>query len=115
MEHPLQGLKEHEALKLILEGTSRETGREFFRALVKALASALRTQGAWVTQLDSGAGELDSFALWIGGKWVDDYRYAIAGTPCEEVVNACRMLHVPENVVRIGMLQRGELDIITSI
>ena len=56
MEHPLQGLKEYEALKLILEGTSRETGREFFRALVKALASALRTQGAWVTQLDSGAG-----------------------------------------------------------
>jgi PAS domain S-box-containing protein len=101
MEHPLQGLKEHEALKLILEGTSRETGREFFRALVKALASALRTQGAWVTQLDSSAGELDSFALWIQGKWVDNYRYAIEGTPCEEVINACRPVHVPENVIEL--------------
>jgi PAS domain S-box-containing protein len=101
MKHPLQGLKEHEALKLILEGTSRETGREFFRSLVKALATALRTQGAWVTQLDSRAGELDSFALWIGGKWVDDYRYAIKGTPCEAVVNECRSVHVPENVIEL--------------
>ena len=99
MEHPLQGLREHEALKLILEGTSRETGREFFRALVKALASALRTQGAWVTQLDSSAGQLDSFALWLDGEWVDEYRYAIKGTPCEEVVNACRPVHIPENVI----------------
>ena len=87
MEHPLQGLNEHEALRLILEGTSGATGKAFFRALVKALASALRTEGAWVTQLDAAAGVLDSFALWHGDAWVGHYRYAIKGTPCEDVVN----------------------------
>lgn len=38
--------------RLILEGTVRETGAEFFRALVRNLASALDTLGAWVTEYD---------------------------------------------------------------
>jgi PAS domain S-box-containing protein len=97
-EHPLD-FQEHEALKLILEGTARETGREFFHALVKALANALNTHGAWVTELESSGEWLKSFALWLGDKWVDDFRYAIKGTPCEEVIHGCRPVHVPENVV----------------
>ena len=101
MEHPLQGLEEHEALKLILEGTSRETGREFFRALVLSLATALRTHGAWVARLDRRAHELDSFALWLDGRFVDDYRYAIGGTPCEQVVSTCKPVHVPDHVIEL--------------
>ncbi len=101
MDKPLKGLEEHEALKAILAGTSRETGRDFFRALVKTLAEALHTTGAWVTRLDEGARELDSFALWINGGFVDTYRYAIEGTPCEDVIGACRRVHVPENVIEL--------------
>jgi len=101
MNHPLQDLEEHEALKLILEGTSRETGQAFFRALVKALATALRTHGAWVTRLDSGSGELDSFAMWLNGEWVNEYRYSIKGTPCEGVIHGCRPVHVPDNVIKL--------------
>jgi len=101
MNNPLQDLREHEAVKLILEGTSRETGQEFFRALVKTLATALRTDGAWVTQLVSGATELDSFAMWLGGEWVDEYRYHVKGTPCEGVIDHCRPVHVPENVIEL--------------
>ncbi|MHC4136938.1 MAG: sigma-54-dependent Fis family transcriptional regulator [Planctomycetota bacterium] len=97
-EHPLD-FQEHEALKLILEGTARETGREFFHALVKALADALHTHGAWVTELEPSGEWLKSFALWLGDQWVDDFRYAIQGTPCEEVIHGCRPVHVPENVV----------------
>jgi PAS domain S-box-containing protein len=97
-EHPLD-FQEHEALRLILEGTARETGREFFQALVKALADSLHTHGAWVTELESSGEWLSSFALWLGGQWVDDFRYAIRGTPCEEVIHGCRPVHVPENVV----------------
>ena len=68
---PLQDVSEHEALKLILAGTSRETGQEFFRALVRSLATALRTDGAWVTELESGGDRLKAFAMWLGGEWVD--------------------------------------------
>ena len=97
-QHPLD-FREHEALKLILEGTARETGREFFHALVKALANALHTYGAWVTELESSGEWLNSFALWLGDRWVDDFRYATQGTPCEDVIQGCRPVHVPERVV----------------
>ncbi|MHC5109257.1 MAG: sigma-54-dependent Fis family transcriptional regulator [Planctomycetota bacterium] len=76
-------------------------GHEFFRALVKALATALRTHGAWVTRLDAAKGQLDSYAMWLDGKWVEEYRYAIKGTPCEDVINGCRPHHISENVIEL--------------
>jgi len=38
------------ALRLVVEGTASETGRPFFRTLVKNLAAALGTAGAGVTE-----------------------------------------------------------------
>jgi len=37
---PLHGIDEDEALRIILEGTAKETGEQFFRALVRNLAKA---------------------------------------------------------------------------
>ena len=37
-------------LRSISDGTSSETGSEFFRALAKNLSQALGTYGAWVTE-----------------------------------------------------------------
>jgi PAS domain S-box-containing protein len=101
MDTPFQNLEEHTALKHILEGTSRETGLPFFRALVKSLAAALNVHGAWVTRVDAHACRLEAYALWIGGEFVDGYGYAIPGTPCEEVVSACRPVHVEQNVIAL--------------
>ena len=64
------------AIRLILEGTSDRTGTEFFRALVRALAEALGTYGAWVTELQPEDRRLRAYAFWLGGRWVDDYAYA---------------------------------------
>jgi hypothetical protein len=47
---PLHNLDIDTALRTILEGTATETGAQFFKALVKNLASALGTHGAWVTE-----------------------------------------------------------------
>jgi hypothetical protein len=66
VDSPLQDVREHEALKLILEGTSQETGEGFFRALVRTLARALGTHGAWVTEFDASADKLKAFAFWPG-------------------------------------------------
>ena len=38
------------ALRLVVEGTAAETGADFFRTLVRNLAQALETTGAWVTE-----------------------------------------------------------------
>ncbi len=47
---PLHGLEADAALRAILQGTAAETGHGFFSALVKNLAGALGTHGAWVTE-----------------------------------------------------------------
>ena len=53
MPKPKSALTEEAVLRLVVEGTVSETGAEFFRALVKNLAAAMGTAGAWVTELHS--------------------------------------------------------------
>jgi hypothetical protein len=84
---PLSALNEDAALRTILEGTATETGERFFEALVENLAKALNTQGAWVTEYLEGSRGLRSLAFWMGGEWVRDYQYDLAGTPCEPVID----------------------------
>jgi PAS domain S-box-containing protein len=89
------------ALKLILAGTSETTGTAFFRSLVRALAAALHTDGAWVTEIDREAGELSVLAFWLDEGWKEPFRYAIAGTPCEAVILEGRTVHAPERVTEL--------------
>lgn len=50
-------------------------------SLVEYLAKALGTYGAYVT-LWHGEKRLRAVAFWLGDRWVDDYEYDLAGTPC---------------------------------
>ncbi len=92
---------ENTALRTILEGTATETGERFFKALVKNLARALNTHGAWVTEYDEEHRRLRALAFWLDGKFVADYEYDIAGTPCEPVIKGTRLVHVPDRVVAL--------------
>ena len=47
---PFKGVKENEAIRSILEGTSSEVGEAFFDSLVENLSKVLHTYGAWVTE-----------------------------------------------------------------
>jgi len=98
---PLGGLDETTALRTILEGTAGETGERFFAALVQNVAKALDTYGAWVTEYDKERRRLRSLAFWLGGEWVQDYEYDIAGTPCEPVVEQARLIHVPDKLLEL--------------
>jgi PAS domain S-box-containing protein len=100
-ELPFHGLDENAALRSILEGTATETGERFFQALVKNLAKALNTEGAWVTEYLEESEKLRAFAFWMNGEWISDYEYVIAGTPCAYVIKEASILHVPENVVEL--------------
>jgi PAS domain S-box-containing protein len=90
-----------ELLQQIVEGTASETGEAFFRLLVKNLSQALGTYGAWVTDYLPEARRLRARAFWIGGRFVEHYEYDIAGTPCEPVIDRCRLLHIPERVIEL--------------
>jgi PAS domain S-box-containing protein len=94
-------LDEEKALRTIMEGTAEETGEEFFKSLVKNLAKALGTRGAWVTEYLQESRRLNSLAFWFSGEWVEEYVYDISGTPCELVIEKKNIFHVPENVIEL--------------
>jgi PAS domain S-box-containing protein len=95
------GPDEERALRIIMEGTAGETGEGFFKSLVKNLAMALDTSGAWVTEYLYESKKLSSLAFWLSGEWVLEYVYDISGTPCELVVEKKDIFLVPENVIEL--------------
>ncbi len=94
-------IEETTALRAIVEGTATETGERFFVALVENLAKALRTHGAWVTEYLPETRELRALAFWMGGAWVQNWKMAIDGTPCEAVIESVGLVHYPENLVEL--------------
>jgi PAS domain S-box-containing protein len=96
---PLLDLDEDAALRTILEGTATETGERFFYALVENLARALNTHGAMVTQYRPEKRQLQAYAFWMDGQWLEDFVFDITGTPCEQVINHRRLVHFPDRLV----------------
>src|SRR5262245_62173511 len=94
-------MNEESILRSIVEGTAGETGADFFKALVKNLAAAMNVHGAWVTEYLEEARRLKALAFWFGDDWVSDYEYDIEGSPCGEVVEEKRLVHIPENVIEL--------------
>lgn len=101
-ESPIsRGVDEDETLRRLLEGTASETGRPFFAALVKNLASALNTHGAWVTEYLSECRRLRALAFWLGDDWLEDWEIDIDGTPCEQVIQNVRLIHHPDSMMEL--------------
>ena len=98
---PLQNIDVDAALRTILEGTATETGEQFFKALVKNLATALNTHGAWVTEFFPESRRLKALAFWMGEQWLDDWEMVVDGTPCERVIDQRCLIHIPDNLLNI--------------
>src|SRR5262245_15051410 len=98
---PLHDLDESVALRSIVEGTAIHTGDRFFQTLVESLARVLKTHGAWVTEYLPEARRLRALAFWLGGEWLQDFEHPIDGTPCAEVVEGRRLVHIADNVLAL--------------
>ncbi|HVO93659.1 MAG TPA: sigma 54-interacting transcriptional regulator [Terriglobales bacterium] len=98
---PLQDIDVDAALRTILEGTATETGEQFFKALVKNLATALNTHGAWVTEYFPESRRLKALAFWMGEQWLEGWEMVVDGTPCERVVDERCLVHIPDNLLEI--------------
>jgi PAS domain S-box-containing protein len=96
---PLQGLDESAALRSVVEGTATHTGDRFFQKLVESLAQALGTHGAWVTEYLQDSRRLRALAFWLGGEWIQGFEHPIDGTPCADVIESRRLVHVSDNVI----------------
>ncbi|MDX2243153.1 MAG: PAS domain S-box protein [Leptolyngbyaceae cyanobacterium bins.302] len=87
-----------EVLRLTVEGTASETGSKFFRACVRYLAQVLQVRHAIISELSKKTpGYAQILAFWAGTDWADLPPYAIANTPCEQVLQGT-ICHYAESV-----------------
>jgi PAS domain S-box-containing protein len=100
LERAPEALDEDAALRIILEGTAQATGEQFFRDLVRNLARAMGTHGAWVTEYLPETRRLRALAYWYGDRF-EPWEAPIDGTPCEAVVSGRQLVHIPENVISL--------------
>ncbi len=90
-----------EALRAIVQGTSSATGVNFFRSLVKNLASALNVRYACVAEtIEGNLNEVQTLAFWTGESYGENIIYALAGTPCENTVGE-QICFYPQGVQKL--------------
>lgn len=75
-----------ELLTEIVAGTAVATGEDFFHALVRHLAAAFQVRHAMVTVATEVRGHVRTLAHWAGDRFLQNYEYDVAGTPCEPVL-----------------------------
>jgi PAS domain S-box-containing protein len=93
-------LDEDGALRLLFEGTAKVTGKAFFQSLVRNLAEALGTHGAWVTEYDPSTRTLKALAFWMEDRFIP-WQTKIDGTPCAKVIDGGRLLLYSDRVLDI--------------
>src|SRR5688500_6965962 len=89
------------ALKKIVEGTADHTGQKFFESLVRNLAEVLNAYGVWVTEYLKPENRLRALAFWLDGRYVEEYAYAVSGTPCEQVLERAGICYIPDKVIEL--------------
>ncbi|MBM4124042.1 MAG: PAS domain-containing protein, partial [Nitrospira sp.] len=88
------------AFHSLVEGTAGAVGERFFRSLVEQLAGALGVRYAMVCEFTSEARDrVRTLAVWGGTGFLDDFEYALAGTPCEALLDAGQGFH-PQDLCR---------------
>jgi len=96
-----RGLDEDATVRAIFEGTATETGERFFAALVENLSKSLDTYSSWVTEFIEETRQLHALAFWVDGRLAEDFSIDITGTPCETVIQSARLVHYPDNMIKL--------------
>ncbi len=86
-----------EILRTIAEGTASVTGDDFFRSLVRNLASSLQVRYAFVSEFTDVNTRIRTLAFWTSEGFLDNFEYELAGTPCEQVLRG-EIRQYPEGV-----------------
>lgn len=75
-----------ELLQSFFEATAPSIGDDFFRALVRHLATTLEVRQAFISEVTENPHTARTLAMWFDGKFIDNFEYALPGTPCELVL-----------------------------
>jgi PAS domain S-box-containing protein len=98
-------------LRALTAGTAKDTGTTFFRSLVRHLAQGLHAEYAFLAECtDATKTRVQTLAFWSGQDFADNIAFALAGTPCENVIAGEVCVHrdqlqsrFPEDVGLVGM------------
>ena len=84
---PTDGSRAEDVLRPIVDGITSQVGEQFFRALVRHLAAALKVRFAFISeQLDHEGARVRLVAFWAGDDYGENFEYPTKGTPCAHVV-----------------------------
>jgi sigma54-dependent transcription regulator len=99
-------------LRLIAEGTASVTGDEFFRTLVRYLASALHVRYAFVAEFAGVKTRVRTLAFWSGDCLLDNFEFDLVGTPCEAVLaGEMRLYKQEQEFDRVGGIKTLKVDV----
>jgi PAS domain S-box-containing protein len=98
------------ALRAIVEGTARNTGEEFFQALVRHLADAVGVSYTFVAEFAGSATRVRTLAYWGKGELKPNLEFELDGTPCEDVVWGA-LCHHPRGVQEKFPRDQGLIDL----
>jgi len=74
------------AMRNIAEGVSAAVGEEYFYSLVEHLSLTLKSDYAYIAEVDTdNPGRVRTLALIGDGKFIDNLEVDLAGTPCDTV------------------------------
>ena len=77
-----------DALRSAAGGLSGAIGAEFFRTLVRYLATTLKLDYAFVGELGEGQDEISTVSVYACGQYGENFQYPLKGTPCAEVIGS---------------------------
>ncbi|MEQ9619877.1 MAG: sigma 54-interacting transcriptional regulator [Deltaproteobacteria bacterium] len=77
-----------QSLKTLVEKTASVTGVDFFRVLIRNMASSLDVKYAFVSKcINSNKKKVRTLAFWSKSKYGENFEYDLEGTPCEKVIS----------------------------
>jgi PAS domain S-box-containing protein len=112
-DHTKQSAGNHlaEEILLFLAQTSSGTRDEpFFNALARYLANSLNMDFVCIDRLEGDGLNATTVAMWSDGKFEDNISYALADTPCGEVVSKAVCCY-PESVTKFFPRDQVLLDL----
>lgn len=87
-----------QALTHLIGVNAADNIQRFFQVCVEQLASAYQTSYAFIGLLPAGETErVQTQAVWAHGKSAENFEYALAGTPCKDILDQNRAM-VADNV-----------------
>lgn len=76
-----------QALQQIAAGVSSHMGEDFFRELVRNIATVFEAEYAFIAPAsDGGTHHVSTLAFWDNGSYGENFSYDLAGKPCATVV-----------------------------